>query len=65
MARKKTVRYAVTADGERHVITGENGRYWVCGDAQIRKSRAVVEKEAAPGAEEPHGGVIDQEARGE
>ena len=40
MAKKaKTVRYAVLPDGSRREITGENGRYYVCGDAQFRQRR--------------------------
>ena len=52
MAAKKTKKYAVTADGARREITGEKGRYWLCGEVQIRKSAATVEKEAAEEAED-------------
>lgn len=47
-AKKK--RFAVLPDGARHEITGENGRYWVCGNRQFRKAAAAVEieKEDAP-----------------
>ena len=46
MAKKgKTVRYAVLPDGSRREITGENGRYYVCGDTQFRKAGVRVEAE--------------------
>lgn len=46
MAKKaKTVRYAVLPDGSRREITGENGRYYVCGDAQFRKAAVLTETE--------------------
>lgn len=57
----KAARYAVTKDGQRLPITGEQGRYWLCGDTQVRKSRASLEEEeirqkqtgkAEPGAAE-------------
>ena len=64
MAKKKTERYAVTENGERLKITGENGRYWLCGSVQMRKSRVTTE-EKAPEEKKPEreSGVIDQEAR--
>ncbi len=47
-AKKK--RYAVTQDGCRAEITGENGRYYVCGDVQFRKAAVTVEtKQEEPG----------------
>lgn len=45
MAKKSVKRYAVTEDGARRRITGERGRYWICGRVLVRKSRAVVEGE--------------------
>lgn len=46
MAKKaKTIRFAVLSDGDRREITGENGRYYVCGDVQFRKSSVTVENE--------------------
>lgn len=62
MAKKKVgkaIREAVLPGGEAVAITGENGRYWVCGNAQFLKSRVTVrerQKEVAPEidtAEEP------------
>lgn len=52
-AKKKS--FAVLPDGARLEITGENGRYWVCGDRQLRKASVVVEieKEEAPDGEKP------------
>lgn len=44
MAKKKTgKRLAVLRDGSKHEITGERGRYWVCGDRQFRKAETAVE----------------------
>lgn len=39
MAKKKSaVAYVVLSDGSRYKITGEDGKYWICGDTQFRKS---------------------------
>ena len=40
MAKKKVkvVRYLLLPNGERFEITGETGKYWLCGDTQFRKS---------------------------
>ena len=52
-AKKKS--FAVLPGGERHEITKDGGRYWVCGDRQFRKSAVTVEteKEEAPKDGEP------------
>lgn len=42
MAKKYDGKVAVV-DGEKLEITGENGRYWLCGETQVRKARASVE----------------------
>ena len=51
MAKKKTdkKRVVVLADGARHEITGETGKYWICGETQFRKAlgyeiEEIVEK---------------------
>ena len=50
MAKKKarTIRFLVFPDGERREITGETGKYWLCGETQFRKARAleIVEEKA-------------------
>ena len=50
MSSKKTERYAILPNGEKQRITGENGRYYICGDHQVRKASVTVEK--APKKEE-------------
>ena len=45
MAKKKpgkAMHEAVLPGGETATITGENGRYWVCGNVQFLKSRVTV-----------------------
>lgn len=44
MAKKKTKRLAVLRDGTKQEITGENGRYWVCGNRQFRKAEVILEE---------------------
>lgn len=50
MAKKKakTIRFLIFPDGEKREITGETGKYWICGDAQFRKTRGleIVEEKA-------------------
>lgn len=53
MAKKKTEkaeRYVLLANGEKHAITGEEGRYYICGDIRFRKANVTVEK--APAVQE-------------
>ena len=40
MARKsaKKIRYLVLPNGGQSEITGENGKYWFCGDTRWRKA---------------------------
>lgn len=52
MAKKKEKKIKLALiGGEKYEITGENGRYWVCGDKQFRKANVVVE-EVKPEIEE-------------
>lgn len=54
MAKKKTKKVYVLSNGERYDVTGETGRYFLCGETQFRKAarRGKVVKEAV---EEPEG----------
>lgn len=33
----KTEKILVMINGDRHAITGEQGKYWICGDTGFRK----------------------------
>lgn len=59
----KTGKILVMINGDRHTITGEQGKHWICGDTGFRKlskqiasveeveipdEEVVVEAEAAP-----------------
>ena len=54
-AKKKAVteRYAVRANGEKHLIVGDIGRYWKCGDGSLflRKANVKVEEVEVPAPE--------------
>ena len=55
MAKEKK-RIIVFKDGTRKEIVGENGKYWLCKDTQLRKNNrdiAEVVEEKAEKAEEP------------
>lgn len=49
MARKaaKKIRYLVLPNGGKSEITGENGKYWFCGETQWRKSHGWNTEEVA------------------
>ena len=52
-AKKKTV--FVLNDGTRYDVTGETGKFIICGKTQFRKSAGrgeIVTEEIAPAAEE-------------
>ena len=58
MAKAKKAKgksFAVLPNGEKHEITKDGGRFWVCGYRQFRKSSVTVEieKEEAPKDGEP------------
>ena len=40
MAKNKKV--IVTTVGREYEITGENGRFWVCGNTQFRKASPMI-----------------------
>lgn len=48
MAKKKEAKEiigtVVTKNGKKYEVTGENGKYWICKNAQFRKSNVVFEK---------------------
>lgn len=56
MAKKKAVTYVVLPDGSKYKITGENGKYWICGETQFRKSvydvSEIKEKEVKDDADQ-------------
>ena len=45
---EKRERTLVTVGGKRYAITGETGRYYLCGNTQFRKSGAQIEKIEQP-----------------
>lgn len=51
MAKEATNKILVLNDGREFKITGETGKYWICKNAQFRKSNPaildVIEKEPA------------------
>lgn len=52
--KKVLVRYAVTADGKRHRILREDGKYLYCEDTQLRHGGTMVKAiETAEQPEEP------------
>lgn len=54
MSKKKAKKNLVAiVGGEAHEITGENGRYWICGDKQFRKSAVTVEEKPKESEGEP------------
>jgi len=60
MAKKKakTRRVLVTTEGDKYIITGENGKYYFCeGDTRFRKAahRGKVQTEEVPQEEETEG----------
>ena len=49
-----TSAYLVLTNGEWRKVTGEAGKYWICGDTQIRKiNRSIVRVETAADEAEP------------
>lgn len=55
MAKKKEAhtRYFVLPDGKKYKITGEDGKYWICGKTQFRKlaERGTVIEEQEEGGD--------------
>lgn len=53
MAKKKTKKVYILSNGERYDVTGETGRYFLCGETQFRKAarRGKVVKEAVEESE--------------
>lgn len=50
----KTEKILVMINGDRHTITGEDGKYWLCGETRFRKLSkqiASIEEVETPGAE--------------
>lgn len=37
-------RFLILRSGQRYAITGETGRYYICGRTQFRKSSRQIEK---------------------
>lgn len=43
MASKKTTkRYLYLTNDKKYEVTGENGKYFICGDTQFRKGNAEI-----------------------
>lgn len=66
MAKKKVKasRFFVLPSGERYEVTGENGKYWLCGDTKFRKSagRGTVEEVRPAPEPEPDMKEVDGDA---
>lgn len=57
----KKAKYVVLAWGEKREITGEEGKYWLCGDTRIRKlSESILRVESATEDEPPKGKAPDK-----
>lgn len=42
MAKAKAKKVLLMNDGKEYEITGEAGRFWICGDTQFRKGNGEV-----------------------
>ena len=58
MAKKKTQTtqlFYVLSNGERYIVTGETGKYYICGETQFRKNanrgKLIKESVDAPAPE--------------
>lgn len=52
----KTKSFFVLKDGTRYEVTGETGKYVLCGDTQFRKSAGrgeIVTEKTAPNSDTP------------
>lgn len=46
MGKKKTKKLYALRDGERHEVTGQDGRYWKCGERRFRKAVTEIAEAA-------------------
>lgn len=42
MAKDKTKKVLLMKNGAEYEITGDNGRFWLCGNTQFRKASSMI-----------------------
>ena len=52
MGKDNEKRYVIFKDGKKKAITGENGKYWICGKTQFRKASSEIAEIIVEKAEE-------------